>query len=335
MADLFDVLIVGGGPGGLTAGLYCARARLRTLLVDKGPLGGQIIASNQVEDYPGFELITGAELIERMEQQARKAGLEIQYRTVTSIRSEGPAHAAETGEGPLKARTVILAAGGSARRLGVPGEQELSGKGVTYCAICDAPLFRGKTVCVVGGGDSAAEEATMVSKYAAKVYLIHRRDRLRAQKILQERLVADPKIEIRWDTVIERIEGADAVSRVILRHVKTQQSLTLDVEGVFVAIGFEPNAKLFGAGPAVQTDARGYVLTDSVMQTSRPGVFAIGDVRSQLCKQVTNACGDGTTAAIAAQKYLEGALSQVAHGSLGLFIDHHKGATHVQTTDHA
>jgi len=314
----YDVVIVGGGPAGLTAGLYCGRARLKTVLLEKGPMGGQIIASNQVEDYPGFDLITGTDLIQRMEEQAKKSGLEIQYRRVTNIWVDGDWRVVETADGRLRAKAVIIAAGGSPRKLQVPGEQELSGKGVTYCAICDAPLFRDKVVCVVGGGDSAVEEATMVSKYASKVYVIHRRSSLRAQKVLQERLFNDPKIEMIWDTVVEAIGGHEAVEWMRLRHVKTGQTRTLACQGAFIAIGFEPNSNLFR--DPIKRDARGYLVTDSVMQTTIPGIFAVGDVRSQLCKQVTNACGDATTAAIAAEKSIHGTLaSAVAHETLGTF----------------
>lgn len=329
MADQYEVIIIGGGPGGLTAGLYCGRARLKTLLLEKGVMGGQIITSNQVEDYPGFDLITGADLIERMEQQARKTGIEIQTRTVSGVGADGDAFIVETGGGTLRARALIIAAGGSARHLEVPGEQEFSAKGVTYCAICDAPLFRGKTVCVVGGGDSAAEESDVVAKYAQKVYVIHRGERLRSQKILQERMVANPKIAVLFNTVVKRIEGGEVVERIQLQDVKTKQERALACQGVFIAIGFDPNTGFFKM--PIAKDARGYLLTDTVMQTSVPGIFAVGDVRSQLCKQVTNSTGDATTAAIAAEKYLNGTL-QPAHGSLGLFVQSARGRERAAAT---
>jgi len=303
----YDVVIVGGGPAGLCAGLYAARAKLTTLVIDKLIPGGQILNTELVEDYPGFESILGPELAAKMQAHAEKFGAQIVMDEVTGVRSEGPdgqVKVVQTVEREYRAKAVIITAGGSPVKGGWPGEKRLNARGVSYCAVCDGPFFQGKVLAVVGGGDAAVEEANFLTKYASKVYVIHRRDELRAQKILQERLFANPKAEVVWDTVPEEITGDPTVAGIKLRNVKSGERRTLDVGGVFVFIGFTPNSNIL-EGTSVERDAAGHILTNMYMETAEPGIYAAGDIRAQLARQVTTAVGDATTAAIAAEKYIE------------------------------
>lgn len=300
----FDVIIVGGGPGGLTAGMYCARSNLKTVLFEKLFPGGQIVNTGMVEDYPGFEEIEGPELARRFHDHAVKFGLRVETEEVREVLSEGPLRqVVVTDRGRYVSKTVIFAAGGSPNKLRVPGEEELAGKGVSYCAICDGAFFRGEVIAVVGGGDAAVEEGSFLTNYGSKVVIIHRRDALRAQKIIQDRAFKNPKIEFLWNTVVEAIEGNAKVTHIRLRNLESGESGRLEVGAVFVFIGFTPNSHLV-AGDLTKSEM-GYILTDTRMMTSIPGIFAIGDVREQLTKQITTAAGDGTTAAIAAYKYIE------------------------------
>jgi thioredoxin reductase (NADPH) len=302
----YDVVIVGGGPAGLCAGLYAARAKLSTLIIDKLIPGGQILNTHLVEDYPGFESILGPDLAAKMQAHAEKFGAQIVMDEVVQIRSEGHdgrVKVVETAERQYRAKAVIVTAGGSPVKLGVPGEERLNARGVSYCAVCDGPFFQGRVLAVVGGGDAAVEEGAYLTKYASKVYLIHRRDQLRAQKILQDRLLENPKVEVLWDTEVEEIAGDQAVTSLRLRNNKTGERRTLDVGGIFIFIGFQPNSDLF-ADP-VPRDAGGHILTNQLMETGIPGIYAAGDIRAQLARQVTTAVGDATTAAIAAEKYIE------------------------------
>ncbi len=304
MEFIYDVVIVGGGPGGLCAGLYSARANLKTVLLEKLIPGGEIVNTAWVEDYPGFELIGGPELAKKMEEHAVKFGLEIKTENVVEIYSEGQDRIVKTDDNVYRAKAVILASGGSPNKLGIPGEYEYAGKGVSYCALCDGAFFKGEVIAVVGGGDAAVEEGTFLTKYGSKVYLIHRRESFRAQKIIQERAFANDKIEIIWNTAAEEIVGNDKkVDGLKLKNLKTGETKTLPVGAVFIFIGFVPNSNLFRE--PMNKDKLGYILTNDRMETNLPGIYAIGDVRAQLCKQVTNAVGDGTTAAVAAQKYIE------------------------------
>ena len=303
MNDQFDLIIIGGGPGGLTAGLYGARANLKTLVLERYLPGGQLANTELVEDYPGFESILGPDLAAKMEAHARHFGMDIKTSGVTGIRCDGDERIVETDDGAYRTRAVIVATGGSPVLLGVPGEKEFAGKGVSYCAICDGAFFRNQVIAVVGGGDAAVEEAGFLTKYGSKVYIIHRRAKFRAQKIIQTRAFENPKIEVIWDTVVTAIQGKDKVERLVLKHAQTGRQSELEVGAVFVFIGFHPNNSILPAG--VKLDENGYILTDTHMQTSIPGIFAVGDVRQQLARQVTNAVGDGTTAAIAADKYIE------------------------------
>jgi thioredoxin reductase (NADPH) len=299
----YDIVIVGGGPGGLTAGLYGSRAELRTLVVEKYLPGGQIANTEDVEDYPGFERISGAELAQKMTDHAKKFGLEIISDLVEDVHCRGEIKVVKTPEREITAKAVIIATGGSPNLLGVPGEKEFSGKGVSYCAICDGAFFKGEIIAVAGGGDAAVEEAMFLTRFGAKVILIHRRDELRAQKIIQTRAFANEKLEFIWDSVVEEIMGDTKVRSLTLKNVKTGEKSSLDVGAIFVFIGFVPNSDI--VRESIRKNEAGYFITDDRMETSIPGIYAIGDVRQQLVKQITNAVGDGTTAAVAAQKHIE------------------------------
>ncbi len=299
----YDIIIVGGGPGGLTSGLYGARAELKTLLLEKYLPGGQIANTEEVEDYPGFEQISGAELASKMTEHAKKFGLEIASEEVEEVYCKGDIRVVKTYEREITAQAVILATGGYPNKLKVPGEEEFSGKGVSYCAICDGAFFRDQVIAVVGGGDAAVEEAMFLTKFGSKVIIIHRRDELRAQKVIRTRAFANDKLEFIWDSVVAGINGDSKVRSLRLKNVKTGEKSTLDVGALFVFIGFVPNSNI--VREAVRKDQGGYYVTDDRMQTSVAGIFAIGDVRSQLVRQITNAVGDGTTAAVAAEKHIE------------------------------
>ncbi len=309
----YDVVIVGGGPGGLCAGMYSARARRRTVCLEKYLPGGQIAVTGDVEDYLGFEHITGAELGMRFTEHAKKFGLEIEMEEVEEVYVDGEDRVARCASGnSYRGKALILSTGGSPLKLNVPGELEYSGKGVSYCAICDGAFFRDKVIAVVGGGDAAVEEGTYLTKFGSKVILIHRRDSFRAQKIVQQRAFDNPKVEILWDTVVESINGnEDQVTNLSLKNSKTGKKSTLEIGAIFVYVGFRPNSGL--VREAMRKDQGGYIITDEKMETSIKGIFACGDVRSQLVRQVTNAVGDGTTAAVAAEKYIEQLEDKHAH----------------------
>ena len=299
-----DIIIVGAGPAGLTAGLYGARARLDVILFEKMTPGGQVLLTDMVENYPGFpERISGFELMDRMKRQAEGFGLSIEMREVSGFQFTSEAKTVITDKGEEKARAVILACGATPRKLGIPGEDLLTGKGVSYCATCDGPFYRDLEVAVIGGGDTAVEEALFLTKFATRVYLIHRRDQLRATKILQERVIGNDKVQIIWDTIPVRILGENGVEAIELKNVKTSQVITLKVQGVFIFIGYEPNTQLVKG--LLDLDPLGFIKTDDEMQTSVPGVFAAGDIRSKNLRQISTAVGDGATAAFSAEKYLE------------------------------
>ncbi len=299
-----DLVIVGGGPAGLTAYIYAARARLRTLLVEKFSPGGQILNTDRVENYPGFpEGISGAELMERFLAQARNLGLEPLLDEATGLTQDGDLYLVHLGSGEtLVSPTVIVATGAGPKRLGVPGERELTGKGVSYCATCDGPFFRDEVVAVVGGGNTAVQESVFLTRFARKVYLIHRRDQLRATRILQERAFADPKIEFVWNSVVTEILGEDKVQGVRIKNVRTGEERVLEVGGVFIFIGIRPHTEWLEGVLAL--DEGGFIITDAEMRTSLPGVFAAGDVRAKSCRQIVTAAGDGATAAYMAELYL-------------------------------
>ena len=304
MSEQFDVIIVGGGPAGLAAGLYAARMNLNAVLLERGPVGGQLLNTELIEDYPGFESVLGADLAVRMGDHARKFGLDTrEFQGVREVDvAEDGAKVVRMDDGSvLTAPALIMAAGGLPRHLDVPGEVELAGRGVSYCAVCDGAFFKGQELAVVGGGDAALEEGDFLTRYASKVYLIHRRDQFRAQPVLQERARSNPKIEFVLDAQVRSIEGDDKVQRV--RYVQRGEEKELSVGGVFIFVGFLPNSDLLKAH--ADHDAAGYLLTDRNMQTSIEGLWAVGDVRAQLTKQIATAVGDGTTAAVAASQYVE------------------------------
>ena len=301
----YDVIIVGGGPAGLCAAMYAGRGMLKALTIERGAPGGELLNTDLIEDYIGFESIKGWDLAQKMSEHARKFGATIVTDTVERVRkAEDGWFDVATSRGVLyRAPAVILTAGGTPVKLGVPGEQEYAAKGVSYCAVCDGAFFKGEVLAVVGGGDAAVEEADYLTRYASKVYIVHRRDRLRASKILQQRAFANPKIEVIWNKRVVEITGTgQGVDHLVLADSVTGEHVRLRVGGVFIFIGFKPNTGLIEGH--VKHDAAGYLITDEKMMTSLPGLFAAGDVRSQVTRQITTAVGDATTAAIAVEKYL-------------------------------
>jgi thioredoxin reductase (NADPH) len=303
--EILDLIIVGGGPGGLTAGLYAMRAALKTILVEKGLPGGQINLTESVENYPGFENISGFDLSQKFLQHAQSYGLEVRQEDVEAVEPGLDYHTVRFVKGEaMKSHAVILATGGSPRKLNVPGEMEYYGKGVSYCATCDGFFFRGKTVVVVGGGDTALEEALYLAKITQRVYLAHRRDAFRGSRILQQRVFAEEKIEILWNTIVTEVKANDqGVYAVALQDTQTGESRDLATDGVFIFIGFVPNNQLVPAGVPMNKD--GYVMTDEKCETNMPGIFVIGDLRQKYAKQIVLAAADGCTAALAAAHEVE------------------------------
>jgi thioredoxin reductase (NADPH) len=303
--EIYDLVIIGGGPGGLTAGIYAMRAAMKTALIEKGAPGGQIMMTDEVENWPGTEKISGAELSMKFFQHAQSYGLEIVTREVVSVDPGLAHHSVRLASGDvIHAYAVIIGTGGHPRMLNIPGEQEYYGRGVSYCAVCDGFFFRNKTVIVVGGGDTAAEEALYLAKLAKHVFLAHRRDALRASKILQERVMAECKIEVLWNTILTAIEADEGgVASVGLQDTQTGDQRKLPVEGVFIFIGFDPNNQVIPAG--VKMNADGYVVTDEKCETKIPGIYAIGDLREKYARQIVISAADGSTAALAAAHYVE------------------------------
>ena len=304
---IYDVIIVGGGPSGMSAAIYASRARLKTLLIEKAGCGGQIAITDHLENYPGFEEgINGFDLAMKMEKQARTFGCEISYGEVSCIETEdGIKKIILSDKKEYFTKTIIIASGANFKKLGVEGEETFIGKGVSYCATCDGPFFRNKEIAVVGGGDSALQEALYLTKFATKVNLIHRRDQFRAAKILQEKVFAEKKINIIFDSVVEKISGNLSVEQLTLKNVKNGISSQLSVNGVFVFVGWLPNTK-FLENSNIKLNEAGYIVTDDNMNTSVQGIFACGDVRQKILRQVVTAAGDGAIAAISAQHFIEG-----------------------------
>jgi thioredoxin reductase (NADPH) len=303
----FDVIIVGAGPAGLCAAMYAGRGMLKAVLLERGVPGGELLNTEWIDDYPGFEHVLGRELATKMQEHAVKFGADIRQENVESIvrRDDGIFVIATSSGTKYEAPTVILTAGGTPAKLGVPGEKEYAGRGVSYCAVCDGAFFKNEVLAVIGGGDAAVEEADYLTRYASKVYVIHRRDQFRASRILQERLFANPKIEVIWNKKVVELKGAalpGGLEQLVLEDSITGEIGTLAVTGCFIFIGFHPNTGL--VRQHFNHDPSGYIITDDRMMTSIPGLFAAGDLRAQLTRQITTAVGDATTAAIAVEKYL-------------------------------
>jgi len=303
--ELYDVIILGGGPAGLTAGIYAMRAALKTVLIEKGLPGGQVAITKEVENYPGFIEIGGFELCEKFLQHAKHYNIEIVEKEAVATEPGIEYHSVRLADGTiLRGHAIILAGGGTALKLNIPGEDENFGKGVSYCATCDGFFFRDQTVAVVGGGDTALEDALYLAKITRKVYLIHRRDAFRGSRILQQRVFAEPQIEIMYNTVVTEIQSNDAgVNGLFLKDTQTGEKSTIDTDGVFIFVGFKPNSQIVPAGIKLSTS--GYVITDEKCETTIPGLFAVGDLRQKYANQIVLAAADGCTAALAAAHYIE------------------------------
>jgi len=298
-----ELIIVGGGPAGLAAGLYAGRAELKTLLLEKGMAGGLAATTDHIENYPGFPAgIGGMELTAQMEEQARKFGVTIKNAQVEGLVHDGDVFTARTDEGEFRAPAVILATGASPSLLGVPGEKEFLGRGVSFCATCDGAFFKDQVVVVVGGGDAAVEEAMFLTRFASRVFIVHRRDQLRATRVIQERAFRNDRLEFVWFSVVDEIRGQGKVEEVVVKDVRSQATRVLPAAGVFVYVGNRPNTGL--VADLAELDERGYVKTDEEMRTNVAGLFAAGDVRRKLVRQVVTAVADGAVAAVAAEKYL-------------------------------
>jgi thioredoxin reductase (NADPH) len=303
LADEYDVVVIGAGLAGLTAGMYAARYGLKTAVVEQMMGGAQIINLEKIENFPGFpEGISGAELGPAAQQQAMNAGAEFIMGAASGVSQDGHYKVVSTDAGTFRGKVVIVAAGSSLRHLGIPGEAEFNGRGVSHCATCDGPMFMGGIVGVVGGGDSAADEALTLTEYASKVLLFHRRDELRAQKVLQDRLIRHPKVEILWNTVVQEVLGKETVSGVRVRNVVTNLQQALDLSGLFAYVGLEPNSRMV-AGLA-RVDNSGHIQVNLSMATSAPGLYAVGDLRQGSARQLVSSAGDGATAAIAAYNFI-------------------------------
>jgi thioredoxin reductase (NADPH) len=305
LASEYDVVVVGAGVAGLTAAMYTGRHGLRTLVIERLMAGNQIINVERIENFPGFtDGVAGAELSPIIQEQAMKAGAQFVMDEVTGLALDGPRKVVNTESGSYRARVVIVAAGSTLRKLGVPGEDEMYGKGVSQCATCDGPMFRGEVVGVVGGGDSAADEAMTLTEYADKVVLFHRRDQLRAQKVLERRVLAHPRIDLVLNTVVESVFGDEVLRGVQVRNLVTNFSNRMAMSGLFVYVGLEPNTG-FVRG-VLKTDNSGHIPVDLRMETTVPGLFAAGDIRQHSSSQLASAAGDGATAAMGAVRHLSG-----------------------------
>jgi thioredoxin reductase (NADPH) len=301
---MYDVAIIGSGPAGLTAAIYAARAKLATLVLTGDALGGQIATTNDVENYPGFEEITGPDLTTRMRAQAERFGAETVFDQITEVDFDGPPFSLVGGSAAYEARTVIVATGASPKLLGVPGEQEYWGRGVSVCATCDGAFFQGQPVTVVGGGDSALQEGLFLTRFASTVTIVHRRDELRAGPYLQDRARQDPKIEFIWDSVVTEVRGGEVVSSVGLKNVKSGDEVDFPTEGLFIFVGHYPSTDLFKG--KLEMDDEGYVISDRFMHTSVDGVFVAGEAQDHYFRQAITSAGEGCQAAMEAEKFLAG-----------------------------
>ena len=302
--NIKDMVIIGGGPAGLTAGIYASRARMDVILFEKGAYGGQMTTTAHIENYPGFPGgVAGYELADLMHKQAETFELTIEYRTIDKIQKDGDLFVLDTSEGEIRSQTILMATGAIPNKMGVPGEEKLTGRGVSYCATCDGALYRERVVAVIGGGDSAVEEALFLTRFASRVHLVHRRDELRAVPLSRERVADNEKITMEWNTVLAEVRGDDEVVELLLKDVKTGETRSLPADGVFIYVGITPQTDL--VADLVERDKGGYIVTDQTMQSSIPGLYAAGDVRSESIRQVSSAVGDGATAAFYAYKYLD------------------------------
>jgi thioredoxin reductase (NADPH) len=300
----YDLVIIGGGPAGLTAGLYAARARLNVILIEKVVPGGQVLTTDLIENYPGFpEGISGPDLIQKMTEQVKKFELTIESNEVISLDLSEPVKKIKLSDRTITSHTIIIATGASPKKLGIPGEDIFFGRGLSTCATCDAPFYKNKIVAAVGGGDTAVQESIFLTKFVKKVYLIHRRDQLRATKILQEQAFANDKIEFIWDSVLTSIDGSANVEKITVKNVKTGDTKEFSVDGCFIWTGILPNTKFLK--DAIKVDDYGFISVDSNMQSSVPGVFAAGDVRSTGLRQIVTAVGDAAIAVFSAEHYIE------------------------------
>ncbi|MEK6692251.1 MAG: thioredoxin-disulfide reductase [Nitrospirota bacterium] len=305
MSEKYDVAIIGGGPAGLTAGLYTSRAGIKSLLIEKGVPGGLMAATYWIENYPGFdEGISGLDLSKKMEKQARRFGLDLRTGSIDDIRINGKEKVLISDNGTeISTKAVIIATGSDPKKLNVEGEERLRGKGVSYCATCDGAFFRDKKVAVIGGGNSALQEAIFLTRFAEEIFIVHRRDTLRATKINQEKAFSESKIKFIWDSVVEKIEGNETLSSIRLKNLRSKESENLRVDGIFIYIGSSPNTEFLRG--LVKLDYYRFIITDEKMATSVPGIYAAGDVRANDLKQIVTAAGDGAIAALSAERYIE------------------------------
>ncbi|MBS4761994.1 thioredoxin-disulfide reductase [Carnobacteriaceae bacterium zg-ZUI252] len=304
MEKIYDVIVVGSGPAGMTAALYASRANLSVLILERGMPGGELLNTSEIENYPGYPLIAGPDLAQKMNDSALSFGAESAYGNVSNIAIEGDVKVVTVGKKTYRAYSLIIATGAHHRKLGVPGEEEFSGRGVSYCAVCDGAFFKNRHLIVVGGGDSAVEEGAYLTQYASKVTIVHRRDALRAQKILQDRAFKNPKIEFIWNNTVEEVVGEDGVvTGVQLVNTQTGEKSFVQADGVFIYVGVLPNSEPFKQLGLEEQD--GWIVTDNDMATNVPGVFAVGDVRFKTLRQVVTAVGDGGQAGQAAYHYVE------------------------------
>ena len=299
----YDVIIIGAGPAGLSAAIYSARAELKTLLIDKQGPGGQAATTHLVENYPGFSSISGPDLANNMYNQAMELGVELVIEEITDLSLEGEVKEIITDDGHYKGKTVIIATGVEPRLLNVAGESKFRGKGVSYCATCDGAFFKGKTVAVVGGGDSAVEEANFLTRFVEKLYIVHRRDELRATKIVQNRAFKNPKIEFVYNSVIKEIQGENKVQELLVEDVHTKEQSKINVDGIFIYVGNNPNTGFLQE--QIKLSEHGYIITNEDMATNLPGVFGAGDIRVKSLRQIVTAAADGAIASVMAEKYIE------------------------------
>ncbi len=302
MEDILDLIIIGAGPAGLTAGIYASRAQMKFVLLEKAFPGGQIINTYEIENYPGVKMASGFDLAMSFQEHAQHLEVPVRTEDVMDIQLDGPIKTVTTSEGTYQGKTIIIATGATAGKLGVDGEEAFSGRGVSYCATCDGAFYRNKIALVVGGGDVAVEDAIYLARMCEKVYLVHRRDELRAVKVLQEKLFALDNVEIIWDSGLRKIDGDQFVNGVEIMNYKTNEITVLPVDGVFVAIGSRPNTELLQG--KVEMDQKGYIAAGENCMTSVPGVFAAGDLRQKVLRQVITACSDGATAVYAAEQFI-------------------------------